>query len=78
MLNDFEAIGYGVPVVPEGDLLVLHDAPVQPQVLPLLPHVSVGLNDMVSNVPSCMHLNLKRAHVLDEVCGAQGYSNEIL
>ena len=34
VLNDFEAIGYGVPVVPPEDLVVLHDAPVQPKVLP--------------------------------------------
>jgi len=32
VLNDFEAIGYGVPVVPEADLVVLHDAPVSPKV----------------------------------------------
>lgn len=32
VLNDFEAIGYGVPVVPPEDLVVLHDAPVQPKV----------------------------------------------
>ena len=32
VLNDFEAIGYGVPVVPPADLLVLHDAPLQPKV----------------------------------------------
>ena len=34
VLNDFEAIGYGVPVVPKEDLLVLHNAPVQLKVLP--------------------------------------------
>jgi len=34
VLNDFEAIGYGVPVVPEEDLVVLHDAPVSPKVTP--------------------------------------------
>ena len=32
VLNDFEAIGYGVPVVPREDLVVLHDAPVSPKV----------------------------------------------
>ena len=36
VLNDFEAIGYGVPVVPEEDLVVLHDAPVSPKVGPVV------------------------------------------
>ena len=34
VLNDFEAVGYGVPVVPPEDLVVLHDAPVSPKVKP--------------------------------------------
>ena len=38
MLNDFEAIGYGVPVVPQEDLVVLHDAPVSPKVRQGEPH----------------------------------------
>ena len=37
VLNDFEAIGYGVPVVPEEDLVVLHDAPVSPKVKQMQP-----------------------------------------
>ena len=32
VLNDFEAVGYGVSVVPDSDLLVLNDAPVDPKV----------------------------------------------
>lgn len=31
MLNDFEAVGYGVPVLTDANLLVLHDAPVDDQ-----------------------------------------------
>jgi glucokinase len=37
VLNDFEAIGYGVPVVPKEDLVVLHDAPVCPKASPAHP-----------------------------------------
>lgn len=32
MLNDFEAVGYGVSVVPEEDTVVLNDAPIVPTV----------------------------------------------
>ncbi|GFR39807.1 hypothetical protein Agub_g297 [Astrephomene gubernaculifera] len=31
LLNDFEAVGYGIPALPEEDLEVLNDVPVQPQ-----------------------------------------------
>lgn len=31
VLNDFEAVGYGITVVPQDDLVVLHDAPVAPK-----------------------------------------------
>ena len=32
MLNDFEACGYGVPVLKESDVLVLNDVPARQQV----------------------------------------------
>lgn len=32
MLNDFEAVGYGVPELTEADLFVLHDVPARPKV----------------------------------------------
>lgn len=31
MLNDFEAVGYGVPELEPADLVVLHDVPAQPK-----------------------------------------------
>lgn len=33
VLNDFAAVGYGVPAVPADDLVALNDAPVAPEVL---------------------------------------------
>lgn len=34
ILNDFEAVGYGIPAVAETDIVVLNDAPIVPNVCP--------------------------------------------
>lgn len=34
ILNDFEAVGYGIPAVAETDVVVLNDAPIVPNVCP--------------------------------------------
>lgn len=42
VLNDFAAVGYGVPAVPADDLLTLNDAPVAPEVLSCCTIVAAG------------------------------------
>ena len=33
VLNDFEAVGYGVPELRDNDIITLHDVPAHPKVI---------------------------------------------
>jgi len=33
LMNDFEALGYGIPLLDASDLVVLNDVPLKPKVL---------------------------------------------